>query len=141
MEPGEGRRREVTMWKAILALGLLWPLAAAADDAEPAAPEEMEHVERFEEGDPARGQPLYQRYCRGCHGVDGRGGAHTFMPHVHNLTQRDYIEFIPDSFLYTVIAGGGVAVGKSSYMPAFRGTLSDEDIKDVIAFVRSLPTY
>ena len=29
--------------------------------------------------------------------------------------QKDYIEFIPDGFLFTVIAEGGVAVGKSGY--------------------------
>lgn len=125
----------------ILALSLIWPLSPAVLAEETEAGEEIEYVERYEEGDAARGQPLYQRYCRGCHGADGRGGAHTFMPHVHNLTQRDYIEFIPDSFLYTVIAHGGVAVGKSSYMPAWQSTLSDEDIKDVIAYIRSLPTY
>ena len=101
----------------------------------------QEDVERFTDGDAARGAALYKRYCRGCHGEDGRGGAHTFMPHIGNLTKKDYIEFIPDGFLFTVIAEGGVAVGKSGYMPAWRGTLSDQDIKDVIAFVRTLPTY
>ena len=34
-----------------------------------------------------------------------------------------------------------MAVGKSGYMPAWRSTLSEQDIKDVIAFIRSLPTY
>jgi mono/diheme cytochrome c family protein len=100
-----------------------------------------ETVERFTDGDAAQGAKLYQRYCRGCHGVDGRGGAHTFMPHIQNLTKKDYIEFIPDGFLFTVIAEGGEAVGKSGYMPAWRGTLSEQDIKDVIAFIRTLPTY
>jgi hypothetical protein len=31
--------------------------------------------------------------------VDGRGGTHTFMPHIQDLTKKDYIEFIPDEFL------------------------------------------
>ena len=90
---------------------------------------------------PSNGAKLYKRYCGGCHGEDGRGGAHTFMPHVANLTAKDYIEFIPDGFLFTVIAEGGVAVGKSGFMPAWRGTLSEQDIKDVITFIRTLPTY
>ena len=123
---------------AIAAFGVV-SLAAggvgAADTVDPAG------VERFTDGDATHGAALYKRYCRGCHGEDGRGGAHTFMPHIENLTKKDYIEFIPDGFLYTVIAEGGVAVGKSGYMPAWRGTLSEQDIKDVIAFVRSLPTY
>lgn len=102
---------------------------------------EMMAVERFEEGDPERGKKLYLRYCRGCHGKDGRGGAHTFMPHVGNLTKKDYIEFLPDGYLYTVIAEGGEAVGKSSYMPAWGVKLSDREIKDIIAHIRTLPKY
>jgi mono/diheme cytochrome c family protein len=101
----------------------------------------LEDVERFTDGNADNGAKLYRRYCSGCHGADGRGGAHTFMPHIQNLTRRDYIEFIPDGFLFTVIAEGGAAVGKSGYMPAWRGTLSEQDIKDVIAFIRTLPTY
>ena len=115
-----------------------WLGAGAIMAADAPAPEE---VERFTDGDSAQGATLYKRYCRGCHGEDGRGGAHTFMPHIGNLTKKDYIEFIPDGFLFTVIAEGGVAVGKSGYMPAWRGTLSEQNIKDVIAFIRTLPTY
>jgi mono/diheme cytochrome c family protein len=118
----------------VVALGLL---ALAVFEARA---EVDRDAERFTDGDAARGAPLYKRYCRGCHGEDGRGGAHTFMPHIQNLTKADYIEFIPDGFLYTVIAEGGAAVGKSGYMPAWQGTLSEQDIKDVIAFIRTLPT-
>ncbi len=109
---------------------------AAADIKTP-----MPDVERFEGGDAARGAKMYLRYCRGCHGEDGRGGAHTFMPHIENLAKKDYIEFLPDSYLFTVIAEGGAAVGKSSYMPAWQAKLSEQDIKDIIAHIRTLPTY
>ncbi len=98
-------------------------------------------VERFTDGDAKHGAALYKRYCRGCHGEDGRGGAHTFMPHIQNLTKKDYIELVPDGYLYTVITEGGEAVGKNGYMPAWQSTLSVQDIKDVIAYIRSLPTY
>jgi mono/diheme cytochrome c family protein len=118
----------VTLW---LAVGV----AAAQSDGE------LADVERFTDGDAARGAPLYKRYCSGCHGADGRGGAHTFMPHIDSLTRKDYIEFIPDGYLFTVITEGGEAVGKSGYMPAWEGTLSEQDIKDIIAHIRSLPTY
>ena len=102
---------------------------------------ELADVERFTDGDAAAGARLYKRYCSGCHGADGRGGAHTFMPHVQNLTRKDYIELIPDGYLYLVIAEGGEAVGKNSYMPAWESTLSEQDIKDIIAHIRALPTY
>jgi len=120
---------------------LLAVAAALAFGAAEAAQEAPEGIERFEGGDPDAGASLYKRYCRGCHGEDGRGGAHTFMPHIGNLTKKDYIEFLPDTYLFTVIAEGGVAVGKSSYMPAWGGTLSEDEIKDIIAHIRTLPTY
>lgn len=40
-----------------------------------------------------------------------------------------------------MISEGGVAVGKSSYMTAWRSKLSEQDIKDIIAHIRSVPTY
>ena len=92
-------------------------------------------------GDAARGKGLYKRYCAGCHGPDGRGGAHTFMPHIENLTKKGYIDQVPDEYLFGVIAEGGPSVGKSSYMPAWGKTLSEQDIRDLIAHIRSLPIY
>jgi mono/diheme cytochrome c family protein len=126
-------RRLITLAAGLLCLAS--GHAVAQNDADPS------EVERFTDGDAAHGAALYKRYCSGCHGPDGRGGAQTFMPHVQNLTAKDYIEFIPDGFLYTVIAEGGAAAGKSGYMPAWGGTLSEQDIKDVITFIRTLPTY
>ena len=93
------------------------------------------------EGDPARGQSLFKQNCAGCHGKDGRGGAHTFMPHVDTLTRKGYIEQVPDDYLAFVIAEGGVAVGKSSYMPSWKSKLNEQDIQDVIAYIRTLETY
>ncbi len=88
--------------------------------------------------DAERGEDLYLRYCRGCHGADGRGGAHTFMPHVDRLTEKGYIDLLPDEYLYQVITEGGAFVGKSSYMPAWKSTLSDQDVNDIIAHIRRL---
>ena len=93
------------------------------------------------EADPDRGEELYRKYCRGCHGADGRGGAHTFMPHVGTLTKRGYIELLPDEYLVMVITEGGQAAGKSSYMPAWGKTLDKRDVLDIIAYIRRLPTY
>jgi mono/diheme cytochrome c family protein len=89
-------------------------------------------------GEARRGEPLYQRYCTGCHGVDGRGGAKNFMPHVGALTRKDYIEHLGDDYLTFVINEGGEAAGKSSYMPAWKSVLSEQDVADVVAYVRSL---
>lgn len=92
-------------------------------------------------GDAAAGAKVYKRYCRGCHGVDGRGGAHTFMPHIHNLTKRGYIDLRPDEVLETIIREGGEAHGMSSYMPAWAGTLTDAQISDVVAHIRTFSLH
>jgi mono/diheme cytochrome c family protein len=118
------------------------PIYAQSDDSKQIPHDEaLADVEHFTGGDAEHGGKLFQRYCRGCHGPDGRGAGETFMPHIGNLTKKDYIEFLPDGFLYTVITEGGAAVGKSGFMPSWKSTLSDQDIKDVIAFIRTLPTY
>ena len=91
--------------------------------------------------DAGRGEPLYQRYCSGCHGVDGQGGAKNFMPHVGALTKKGYIDLLEDEYLAMVIAEGGEAVGKSAFMPSWKTTLSKQDIADVIEYIRRLPLY
>jgi mono/diheme cytochrome c family protein len=92
-------------------------------------------------GDAQRGEPMYQRYCTGCHGADGRGGGKNFMPHVGALTRKGYTDLLEDSYLVAIVAEGGVAFGKSAYMPSFKTTLSSGDIADVIAYVRTFPLY
>ena len=123
-------------------VGLILGLSASVSVADkPADSSIYGDVERFAEGDALHGAKLYKRYCRGCHGEDGRGGAHTFMPHIENLTKKGYIELLPDSYLYTAIADGGEAIGKSSYMPAWKSKLSDREVKDIIAHIRAMPTF
>jgi mono/diheme cytochrome c family protein len=90
-------------------------------------------------GNAPHGEVLYQRYCSGCHGADGRGGGKGFMPHVGALTRKGYIDLIDDTSLALVIAEGGEAMGKSGFMPSWKATLSKDDIADVIAYVRTLP--
>jgi len=91
--------------------------------------------------DPQRGEPMYQRYCAGCHGADGRGGGKNFMPHVGALTRKGYTDLLEDSYLEAIVAEGGEAFGKSAYMPAWKTTLSRQEIADVIAYIRTLPLY
>ena len=91
-------------------------------------------------GNAQHGEALYQRYCSGCHGADGRGGGKGFMPHVGPLTRKGYIDLIDDASLAMVITEGGEAMGKSGFMPSWKATLSKDDIADVIAYIRTLPS-
>ena len=93
-------------------------------------------------GDPKHGNELFQQYCSGCHGPQGRGGRKSgFMPRPKNLTVKGYTDALPDEYLFTVISKGGAGVNKSEYMPAFEGTIAKEDIENVIAFIRTLVLY
>ncbi len=69
--------------------------------------------------------------------ASSRGGGKGFMPHVGPLARKGYIETVPDEYLAAVIAEGGLAVGKSGYMPSWQTTLTQQDIADVIAFIRT----
>jgi mono/diheme cytochrome c family protein len=90
-------------------------------------------------GDHQRGEKLYNRYCRGCHGEEGKGDGLTFQPHIDNLTKKGYIEKLPDSYLLLAITKGGEGIGKSNAMPSWEGTLSQQQMFDIIAYIRSLP--
>lgn len=92
-------------------------------------------------GDVAQGERLYNRYCRGCHGEEGKGDGLTFQPHVDNLTRKGYIETLPDAYLLLAITKGGQGIGKSNAMPSWEGTLSNEQMYDIISYIRSLPLH
>jgi cytochrome c oxidase cbb3-type subunit III len=93
-------------------------------------------------GDPNRGNEVFQQYCAGCHGPQGRGGRKSgFMPRPKNLSMKGYTELLPDEYLFTVILKGGAGVNKSEYMPAFEGTIAKDNIENLIAFIRTLVLY
>jgi mono/diheme cytochrome c family protein len=88
--------------------------------------------------DAARGKELFAQFCSGCHGEDGRGEAKTFRPNVGNLAVKELMDQLSDEYLFTVIQKGGAAVGKNAAMPAWSARLGDDDIWNVVAFVRTL---
>jgi len=92
-------------------------------------------------GDAARGKELFLRYCAGCHGEDGRGEAKTFRPSVGNLAVKQLMDQVSDEYLFAVIKKGGAAVGKNAAMPAWGKQIPDQDIRDIVGFVRTLAKY
>ena len=54
-----------------------------------------------------------------------------------------YMNELSEEHLFKVIAQGGAAVGKSPLMAPWGGTLSDAQIWDLVAFIRTLadPPY
>lgn len=91
-------------------------------------------------GDPAKGKTLYETYCVSCHGPRGKGdgpAAAILNPRPRDHTSRAYMSTLTDEYLASIIKEGGAALGRSPAMPAAK-TLTDEDIDDLIARIRSL---
>ena len=73
------------------------------------------------------GRAIYEMHCVGCHGEGGR----SVDPTVPSFANGDGL-FLMDSELLDRIRQG------NQTMPAFRGLLSDQEIRDVISYLRTL---
>lgn len=96
--------------------------------------------------DPARGAIHYAALCASCHGPKGDGDgpiAASLDPKPARHADGAYMNALSDEHLFLVIKKGGPAVGKSVLMAPWADTLDDDQIRDVIAYIRSLaePPY
>ena len=92
------------------------------------------------EADASKGKPIYDQMCAGCHGFRGDGGeGHRggFSPHIGTLANKEYLDGLPDEYLITIIKKGGAYMGKMATMPAWEKRLSDDEIKDIVAHIRT----
>jgi cytochrome c6 len=72
------------------------------------------------------GQRIYQVHCVGCHGVGGQSP----IPNTPNFARSERL-MQPDTALLMSIKAGKMA------MPSFNGILRDQQILDVIAYLRT----
>lgn len=89
----------------------------------------------------ALGKRLYATYCAGCHGANLEGapggGPHAAPP----LNASGPARQRSDTWLFTTIRDGGQATappGTASFMPAMRGSLSDAEIRAIIAYLKQV---
>src|SRR3989304_4982656 len=90
---------------------------------------------------PNEGKQWYYVYCVGCHGwlLHGDGPNAAYLdPYPRNLTAgQAYMNKKTNVELFTAIKGGGTSVELSECMPAWGNLLQDQDIWNVIAWVRA----
>lgn len=77
--------------------------------------------------DTFNGGKLYAVHCVSCHGVTGIN----VMPNAPNFSQGEGL-LKPDSLLLSSVKNGINA------MPAYQGILTDQEILDVIVYLRTL---
>lgn len=97
-------------------------------------------------GDVVAGQKLYVKTCTPCHGMSGKGdgpAAASLPVRPTDHTNGAYMNALTNEHIFKTIKEGGKAVGKSDLMPAFGTSFSDAQIKDLVAYVRTLakPPY
>ena len=91
--------------------------------------------------DVEQGKKLFGQFCASCHGQSGKGdgpAAAALNPKPRDHTDKEYMSKLSDDDLLKVIKNGGASVGKSPLMPPWGASLKDDQIKDVIAYVRTL---
>jgi cytochrome c oxidase cbb3-type subunit III len=94
----------------------------------------------------AEGKKLYLTYCSSCHGDNGKGdgpAAQSLPVKPANHTSGAVMNQLTDQFLMEIISKGGSAVGKSPMMPAWGGQFKENQLRDIVAYVRSIadPPY
>ena len=99
-------------------------------------------------GDAAAGKAPYTTNCVSCHGETGKGDGpvgQVLQPPPRDFSVGDF-KFDTDgdgkpgtdADLKAVIAKGAGAFGGNQMMAAWSGVLSDEEIDNVVAYIRSL---
>ena len=84
-----------------------------------------------------RGAIAYNHYCVLCHGLkaDGTGrAAKLYNPKPANLVMSDK----NDQYKELIIRRGGKALGRSEFMPAWGEELTDEQVTDLVAYLRTI---
>ncbi len=88
------------------------------------------------------GKAVWNGGCIACHGADGKGAPESYTVFTRpdtwpDMTRCDQTSPEPDSAYKAVILHGGRGLGFSQIMPAFGDLLTNEQIDDVIAYLRT----
>jgi len=91
--------------------------------------------------DATAGGARYAILCASCHGATGDGDgpvAAGLDPKPAAHSDAAYMKTLDDDYLFKVIKEGGASVGKSPLMAPWGGSLSDAEIRNVVAYIRTL---
>lgn len=84
---------------------------------------------------------LYLKHCARCHGKSGQGNgpqAARFPFRLHSFADCAWMEMRSDAVLFLLIKSGTAAVGLPPQMPAFAAHLDNQQIAELVRYVRSI---
>jgi mono/diheme cytochrome c family protein len=86
------------------------------------------------------GQGNFMSNCTPCHGFEGKGDgmlAEALGVEPRNLSDVDFMSSASNDHLFKVIKEGGISVGLTENMIPFNEQMSDEEIWNVVAYLRN----
>lgn len=137
--PAIHRFSEMPAWKYFLYPERIWDIIAYIRTLH--SPVAAKGPPAVRPGNVDAGKRIFADYCAVCHGAGGRGdGPITgmFGPKPFDFTEKAGMAAKRDPELYDAIFSGGEAIGKSTFMPRWAGLLKEQEIWDVITYVRTL---
>jgi mono/diheme cytochrome c family protein len=133
------RRVSFRLFPASTLLALSF-LASSANAQQPGGNPELKQLKNPVKPTPesiAAGQATYQKFCRFCHGNDAKGNGPMAPKDTHpsDLTDDKWERGSTDGELFGVIRDGA---GPKFDMKGFKGRMSDQDMWNVVNYLRSL---
>jgi len=83
-------------------------------------------------GDAGAGRALFEKTCAACHGPEGEGLT------APSLKTSTFVKGASDQAVFDTIAHGRIEKGMPAWSGAAGGVLSDDQIRDLVAFVREI---
>ena len=82
--------------------------------------------------DPSKGEKIFVKHCSGCHGRYGQGDGYRLLgPSPADFTSPESMQKTDADLLKTIHEG-------KPNMPAWKLRLSNDDSRDVLAYIRNL---
>lgn len=92
---------------------------------------------RADDLDIRRGSENYAALCARCHGARGTDRPSSqFGRSAHSFTDCSWMQMMSDATLFGIIRNGGRWAGMRD-MPAVNSSVSDREIREIIAFIRT----
>jgi len=88
-----------------------------------------------------RGKALYEYYCALCHGKTGNAdgfNSYNVSPPPAKHTDTTLMATLSNTQIQKIIREGGPSIGRSPQMPPWGNVLTDQEIADLTAFIRTL---